>query len=122
MLIEPSISMVNGNLVVAWQKEFDGMAMTTSMSKKYITNSWQDMGGLLDFSGGHSAVNSSITRKSNNNPVVAWDEDDAGSGTRNIYVKEWTGSAWNKLGTTNNGAVDRVLGNDAENPIYCVEK
>ncbi len=106
----PSVSFINGSLSVAWQEglSFDSDSLYV---KKYITNSWQDMGGLLDVAGGQSALNSSIARKTNNNPVVAWDEDDSVSGTRNVYVKEWTGTAWSSLA----GAVDRING-DAENP------
>ena len=110
----PSLSLVNGSLAVAWQE--GSVSFGSLYVKKYITNAWQDMGGLLDVNGGQSAVNSVITKKSSNLPVVAWDEVDGGNGSRNVYVKEWTGSNWNKLGTTNNGALDRTLGNDAENP------
>ncbi len=104
----PSLSLVNGSLAVAWQQRSGGSDIYV---KKYITNSWQDLGDLLDVIGVQSAVNSSIARKSNNNPVVAWDEADAVSGTRNVYVKEWTGSSWSALA----GALDRIAGN-AENP------
>jgi hypothetical protein len=101
--------LVNGQLTVAWQ---EGDAFGNSLYvKRFITNAWQDMGGLLDVAGGQSAVNSSVARKSNNLPVVAWDEDDVGSGTRNVYVKEWNGSSWSLLG----GALDRING-DAQNP------
>jgi hypothetical protein len=110
----PSLSLINGTLVVGWQ---EGASTTPGTSdslyvKRYVTNAWQDLGGLLDVAGGQSALNSSIARKSNNYPTVAWDEADSGNGSRNVYVKDWTGSAWKVLGA----ALDTALGNDAENP------
>jgi hypothetical protein len=102
----PSLGLVNGSLAVAWTEG------TRIYVKKYISNAWQDLGGALDFNSGQSATNSSIARKNTNIPVVAWDETDSSNGSRNVYVKEWTGSAWTILG----GALDRTLANDAENP------
>jgi hypothetical protein len=108
---KPSLALdSSGNPVIAWH-EHDGTS-TKIYVKKYITNSWQDMGGMLDVAGGQSATNSSIARKSNNNPVVAWDETDSNNGSRNVYVKEWNGTNWIRRG----GTLDKVLGADAENP------
>jgi hypothetical protein len=110
----PSVSLGNGNLVAGWQ---EGHSTTPSIAdslyaKRYITNAWQQLGHALDNSVGQSAVNSVVARKSNNTPVVAWDEADATSGSRNVYVKEWNGFAWSLLGS----ALDRTLASDAENP------
>jgi hypothetical protein len=105
-----SLSLVNGSLAVAWQER--SYSSGRLYVKKYITKSWQDMGSLLDVAGDQSAVNSSVARSSSNSLVVAWDEDDSATGSRNVYVKKWTGSAWSSLG----GALDKVLGADAENP------
>jgi hypothetical protein len=107
----PSLSLVNGSLNVAWQEGNESYGDSLYV-KRYITNAWQDLSGLLDVNGGQSGVNSVIARKSNNNPVVAWDETDAGNGSRNVYVREWGGGAWSLLG----GAIDSTLTNDAENP------
>jgi hypothetical protein len=110
----PSLSLANGNLVVGWQ---EGASLTPGISdslyaKRYVTNAWQQLGNALDSSVGQSAVNASTARKTTNTPIVAWDEVDSGNGSRNVYAKEWTGTAWNPLG----GAIDRTLSNDAENP------
>jgi hypothetical protein len=110
----PSVSLGSGNLVVGWQ---EGNSTTPTVGdslyvKKYVTNAWQQLGNALDSSVGQSAVNTSVVRKTNNTPVVAWDETDATNSSQNIYVKEWTGTSWRPLGS----AVDRSLANDAEHP------
>lgn len=108
----PSLSLVNGNLVVGWQ---EGPSSTLYV-KRYITNVWQNVGGSLDVQGVNSAINSVVARTPANAPVIAWDESDSSTGSRNVYVKEWTGTAWRLLG----GAVDRTLSNDAENPSLAI--
>jgi hypothetical protein len=110
----PSLSLINGYLVVGWQ---EAASITPGISdslyvKNYVTNAWQQLSNALDSSVGQSAVNASIARKTTNTPVVAWDEVDTTNGSRNVYVKEWTGTAWTAIGS----AIDRTLANDAENP------
>jgi hypothetical protein len=108
----PSVYLVNGSLNVAWQ-EGSGSYSDSLYVKRYVTTpppSWQQLGNALDNSVGQSATNASITRKSNNLPVVAWQEFDGTS--KNVYVKEWSGTAWSAVG----GALDRTLVRNAQNP------
>jgi hypothetical protein len=107
----PSLSIGNGSPVVAWQ-EGNGTSIDNLYAKSYVTNVWQDLGSSLDFQSVNSAINSVVARTPTNAPVVAWDEFDSGTSSRNVYVKEWTGSSWRLVG----GALDRTLSNDAENP------
>jgi hypothetical protein len=110
----PSLSLVNGNLSVAWQ-EGNGNISTINDSiyvKRFVTNSWQDIDGILDVAGGQSALSSSVTRFPSNIPIVAWDETDSNNGSRNVYVKVRYSNGW----TLQGGALDRVIGADAENP------
>ena len=110
-----SVSLVNGSLTVAWQ-ESEPLGFNYNLYvKRYVTNVFQPLGDALDNSTPQSATNASITRKSNNLPVVAWQEFDSTS--NNVYVKEWNGSAWNALGS----AVDRNLANNAENPSIAMQ-
>jgi hypothetical protein len=112
----PSVSVVNGSLAVAWQEGNSGSTDSLYV-KKFLTNAWQDIGGLLDVNGGQSALNASIARTTSNYPVVAWDEGDAINGSWNVYVKAWNGSAWSAKG----GALDKVSGADAENPSVALK-
>lgn len=104
----PSIALdSSGNPTVSWY-EFDGISDNIYV-KRYVTNVFEPLGDTLDTTASQNATNASIPRKSNNLPVVAWQENDGTS--NNIYVKEWNGSAWSALGS----AVDRTLANNAEN-------
>jgi hypothetical protein len=49
--------------------------------------------------------------RSDNNPVVAWQEWNGSND--DVFVKRWTGSQWVQITTT---AVDRTLSRDATNP------
>ena len=71
----------------------------------YITNAWQPLGDSLDTDPLNDAKFSSIARKSDNRPIVAWTEQITTS-DYNVYVKERVGSTWKSL-----GAVDKVAGN-----------
>jgi hypothetical protein len=105
----PALALVNGSLNVAWLENF-GSPITRVYVKSYVKNGWQPLGDALDTSLAQNASTSSVARKSNNNPVVAWQEFDGTS--NNVYVKEWSGSAWSSVG----GTLDRTLTNNAQNP------
>jgi hypothetical protein len=102
----------SGKPTVSWW-EYDGNSYNVHV-KRYLTNTWLDLGGALNVQAELDFYGSAIARKSNNNPVVAWGEYDGSS--KNVYVKEWTGSSWKALGD----ALDRTLGNDAFNPSIAV--
>ncbi len=104
----PSLALdSSGNPVVSWN-EFDGISDNIYV-KRYLSNAWQPLGDTLDTTISQNANTASIARKSNNNPVVAWQEFDGTS--NNVYVKEWTETTWSALG----GVLDRIAG-DAKNP------
>jgi hypothetical protein len=105
----PSLSYVNGSLNVAWQ---EGSETSNNLYVKRYVVVWLDVGGALDVASGQRATNSVMARKGNNNPVVAWEEDTSTPNNKNVYVKEWTGTAWNPLGS----ALDRNVANNAVNP------
>jgi hypothetical protein len=110
----PALSISNDKISVAWQ-EGAGEASDNIYVKQFQTNAWQPFGDALDTSLGQSATSSSITRKSNNTPVVAWQENDGSSD--NVYVKEWSGTAWTALGS----ALDRNLADDAQTPAIAMQ-
>ncbi len=109
----PSLSFVNGDLVVAWH-EGTGPLQSTVYTKRFVTNVWTPVGRALDTTLSNSATNSSIGRKSDNRPIVAWDEQVGTS--RNVYVKERIGSNWVALA----GALDISVANPAVNPSLAV--
>jgi hypothetical protein len=73
-------------------------------NKAYIAHwnglAWAPNDTALNFNLSAAVYNSSIARRSDDKPVVAWTEQYIGGPSNfdtNIYVKEWTGSAWNLL-------------------------
>jgi hypothetical protein len=55
----------------------------------YNSNGWQPLGNALSNNGSRP----SIDLQANNNPVVAWEEND------DIFVKAWFSNTWNALGS-----------------------
>jgi hypothetical protein len=106
---DPSLALdSSGNPVVSWKES----GRKNIYVKRFVPNTWLDYRNTVDNIITQSAVNSDVSRKSNDNPVIAWTETDTTTNSKNVYVKEWTGSSWKKLGT----ALDRTLSNNAENP------
>jgi hypothetical protein len=100
----------SGNPVVSWE-ECDATQIHSSgtscltgadvYAKRFTSQGWQPLGRTLDIRLENDASFSSIARKSNNQPVVAWQE------FGNIYAKEWTGTSWTRLG----GKLNTIAGN-----------
>ena len=102
----PSLALDSlGNPVVSWDEL--GNVYVSGL----IRNVWQDLGSSLDVVRTQSAINSQIARTSSDNPVVAWVELDS-INSKNIYVKQWTGTSWSQLGS----ALDTVITNDVRAP------
>jgi hypothetical protein len=100
----PSLALdSSGNPTVSWV-EYVGSTSFNIYVKRYGTNAWRNLGSALDVNLNATAYSSSIARKSDDKPVVAWQEQYIGGPSNfdtNVYVKEWTGSAWNLLGQVN---------------------
>jgi hypothetical protein len=97
----------SGNPVVGWWELGSTDNKGSVYVKRYISNGWQALGKTLDITPTNDATFSSIARKSNDRPVVTWQE------FGNIYVKEWTGTTWTKLGNK----LNTIAGN---NPVIAM--
>jgi hypothetical protein len=69
------------------------------------------VGGTLDKTAGNEALRPAIDLRSDNNPVVTWQEWNGSS--FDVFVKRWTGSTWIQITTV---AVDKTLSRNAERP------
>jgi hypothetical protein len=105
-----ALAINNGNIAVAWVEDTSGIGLDNIYVKTNYTTAWEPLGGTLNTSVNNIAIAASITRKSDNTPVVAWQET-VGSST-DIYVKQRVGSSWVALG----GAVETSQATNASNP------
>lgn len=66
--------------------------------KRWLSNSWQDMGGQLNASGAWvNGFGGAAMVKNGNNPIIAYSET---TGTSyKVYVKRWNGSSWTSYGS-----------------------
>lgn len=110
----PSLALdTNGHPVVAWE-EVVGTFRSDIYVKRFVTNGWRPLGRALDINVADDAFHSSIARKNNDLPVVVWQE------MGNIYAKEWTGSAWTRLGNklnTNSGNSPVIAMRSDDKPV-----
>jgi hypothetical protein len=101
----PSLALkTDNNPVVAWYE--DAGTSFNIYAKEWNGTAWVALGTTIDKTASRDAKDIVLAIRSDNRPVVAWEE--AG----NIYVKRWTGSSWVSLGNT----LDKVAGNEALRP------
>jgi hypothetical protein len=85
-------------------------------------NTFFELGEALNLSDVPTAntAQRSLAVGANDAPIVAWAESGAESGdggTKNVYVKRWTGDTWERLG----GALDMNLRNNAQHPAVTLD-
>jgi hypothetical protein len=118
LALEPS-----GKPVVSWE-ECDATQLHSSGTscltgadvyvKRFTSQGWQPLGRAVDIRLANDAFSSSLARKSNDLPVVAWQE------MSNIYVKEWNGSTWTRLGNklnANSGSTPMIIMRSDDKPV-----
>ena len=96
---EPSLALdSNNNPVVSWYEELGGNSLNVYV-KRWNGTAWVQYGsgGPLDLTPFNTAYGPSLALDSSGKPRVAWTE--YGTSTYNLYVKQWTGSAWTLVGT-----------------------
>lgn len=88
---QPTVAFLDGNV-----------ATSDVRVKRRVGGRWQPLGGALNLRRGSYTSLPVLRLDAQGRPVVAWLEDRAGTDT--LYVKRWTGKAWQQLG----GALNRV--------------
>jgi hypothetical protein len=83
----PSLALdSSGNPVVSWN-EFDGTSNNIYV-KRWTGTAWANVSSsALDKTLSRTAQRPALVLKSNNQPIVTWDEDDGRS--QNVYVKQY---------------------------------
>lgn len=101
----PSLGLTSDNRpIVAWHED-DGTS-TNIYVKEWNGTAWIALGGALDTTLSNNAKDVVLAVRSDNRPVIAWEENG------NIYVKRWNGSAWVAVG----GVLDKTASNIALRP------
>lgn len=106
----------NNRLYVAWSDDSSGDAEI--YLRRWDGSNWSDLGGSA---GGGGISNNSgaslwpaVAVDSDGNPWVAW--HDASAGDTEIYVRRWTGAAWEPVG--NGSAEGGGISNNAGSSAY----
>ncbi|GEM49112.1 hypothetical protein [Deinococcus cellulosilyticus] len=66
-------------------------------SKQWNGSTWVQLGGALDVTLSNPINELDVAVDGQNRPVVTWVENVVGQ-SNNVYVKRWTGTAWEQLG------------------------
>ena len=120
----PSIDVGATGPVVAWQEcastaSWDTCTDHDILVKKWnsSTNTWDALGSILDSISTNDSTHPSLALNSSGNPVVAWQETNGTSASKNVVVKAWDGvNTWTSLGT-----VDVSLSQDASVPSLAID-
>lgn len=115
----------SGNPVVAWQQSVSGMTPRVQIYlKRWNGTQWVEQGGSATSGGvsntpGLLAESPSLALDGAGNPTVAW--QDGGSGTLQIYLKQWSGTQWAELGSSATaGGVSGTTG-EAQSPSVALD-
>jgi hypothetical protein len=94
----PSIALdENGRPIVAWTESINGAPGDVRV-RRWNGTAWEDMGGPLSGVPGNTQTwTPSLAVNDSGMTVVAWDERVDDAYNSNIYVRRWTGSAWEPL-------------------------
>jgi hypothetical protein len=84
------------NPIVAWSEELTPGGRSSLFVYHWDGKAFAPMGGAINATSTGSAFKASMALGDDGNPIIAWQESDGFN--ENIYVKRWTGSAWQTVG------------------------
>ncbi|PTL82536.1 Ig-like domain-containing protein [Vitiosangium sp. GDMCC 1.1324] len=85
------------NPVVAWSEEVTTGGRASIFVYRWDGNAFTPIGSALNGTPSGSASKPALALDGGGNPIVAWQESDGFN--ENIYVKRWTGTSWQSVGT-----------------------
>ncbi len=110
------------NPVVAWSEELTTGGRASIFVYRWDGNAFTPIGGALNGTPSGSAYKPALALDGSGNPVVAWQESDGFN--ENIYVKRWTGTAWQSVGggvlSAENDTRSSPVPTPARNPTLAV--
>ena len=112
----PSLALdASGNPVVSWQED-DGTGTSWDIYvKRWNGSSWVALGGALDEVSAREALRPALDLRTDNNPVVTWQEWNGVS--YDVLAKRWNGSAWVLIG----GKLDKNPSQSARRPAIVLK-
>lgn len=110
------------NPVVAWSEELTAGGRASIFVYRWDGNAFTPVGSALNGTPSNSAYKPALALDGSGNPIVAWQESDGFN--ENIYVKRWTGTAWQSVGTgalsAENDTSSSPVPTPARNPVLAV--
>ncbi|WNG56490.1 hypothetical protein F0U59_18320 [Archangium gephyra] len=85
------------NPVVAWSEEVTAGGRTSIFVYRWDGNAFTPIGSALNGTSSGSAYKPDLVLDGSGNPIVAWQESDGFN--ENIYVRRWTGTIWQSVGS-----------------------
>ncbi|MFY0524021.1 Ig-like domain-containing protein [Archangium gephyra] len=85
------------NPVVAWSEESAPGGRTSIFVYRWDGHAFTPIGSGLNGTPSGSAYKPALVLDGSGNPIVAWQESDGFN--ENIYIRRWTGTAWQSVGT-----------------------
>ena len=96
--VDPTIIVSNQDEpIVAWSEQLTPGGRAAIFVYKWDGKAFAPMGSAINGTAVGSAFHPSLALMGDGNPVVAWQESDGFN--ENIYVKRWTGTSWQTVGT-----------------------
>ncbi|MFE8600264.1 Ig-like domain-containing protein [Archangium violaceum] len=102
------------NPVVAWSEEVTTGGRTSIFIYRWDGNAFTPIGSALNGTPSGSAYKPALVLDGNGNPIVAWQESDGFN--ENIYIKRWTGTAWQFVGPGSLSAVNDTSSSPVATP------
>ena len=119
-LAYPPSLVVQGQFpVVAWHEDADptdDSVKTQIFVKRWNGSTWESLGGTLNRDSAEDASTPKLVLSENGELFVTWFEFDPASDSSNVYVAQWDGSAWTRLGE----ALNVTLTNPAAFPSISI--
>ncbi|WP_375772508.1 Ig-like domain-containing protein [Archangium gephyra] len=110
------------NPVVAWSEEVTTGGRASIFVYRWDGNAFTPIGSALNGTPSGSAYKPALVLDGSGNPIVAWQESDGFN--ENIYIKRWTGTAWQSVGTgalsAQNDTSSSPVATPARNPSLAV--
>lgn len=103
---------------VAWREDRAEDFAWTVYVKHWDGANWHQLGQGLNVNPYERADMPAIALDEHNLPVLAWSEYDVMSASNNIYVKRWTGAAWQALGA----AVENLIEERSVYPTIAISQ